>query len=123
MAENYPKVEPLSPVNVTSNYNVTSTPYGLNGIAILRESDHEQLQSYRNMSEVEQDYDIDSDVWQQANNYFGGLNGDNGLLQVISFDKNYGQNTSGNGSPIITPPSGGQSGSNDKQSDNKGGNQ
>ncbi|WP_105965055.1 hypothetical protein [Apilactobacillus micheneri] len=109
------KVEPLSPVEVTNNYNQANTPYGLNGVAIFHESDHEQVQSYRDMEAVEQDYGIDSDVWKQANSYFTGLNASNGLVQVISFNKNYGNSTGG---PIVTPP-GGTNNTDDKKGDVK----
>lgn len=95
----YTKVQPLSAVVVTNNYNVVATPYGLNGIAIPNESDHEGIQSYRTMSEVEQDWDVDSNVWTQANAYFSGLTGNNGLFQVVSYDRHYGQSSGGNTNP------------------------
>lgn len=114
MVNTYPKVQQLSAVTVSSVFNPTAAPYGMNGIALLNESDHENLQSYRSMDEVEQDYDIDTDIWKSANAYFNALNSNNGLVQVISFDRNYGNNSGGAMNPPSTPNQ-----PNDKKGDDK----
>ncbi|TPR16645.1 hypothetical protein [Apilactobacillus timberlakei] len=119
MADNtaaYPKVVPMNAVIVNSDFKQNVAPYGLRGMAILNESDHEGIQSYRSMSDLEQDYSLDSNVWKQAKAYFDGLNDFNGLFQVINFDRNYGDSTGG---PIIPPVNNGGNNSPSNNSDGK----
>lgn len=77
----------LSPVHVSTTIKVVYVDPGMKGVIYPLAGDKAGIQTYRSMLQVEQDYDIDSDIWNQANAYFGKAL--DGQFQVLTYDQNY----------------------------------
>lgn len=78
---------PISPVIVSTAFKQTITDPGMRGVVLPVSSDKDGIKLYRSLSELEDDYDIDTPTWNQANAYFAGA--DDGAFYVMTYNKAY----------------------------------
>lgn len=77
----------LSPVHVVTTFKREITDAGMRGVLLPVASDHESLANYRSLSALQDDFDIDTPIWNQANAYFKGSA--DGSFFVMNYEKNY----------------------------------
>lgn len=77
----------LSPVHVVTTFKREITDAGMRGTLLPVASDHESLSNYRSLNALQDDYDIDTPIWNQANAYFKGSA--DGSFFVMNFEKDY----------------------------------
>lgn len=66
----YTVLQQIGPVHVVNKWTKESPNIGLTAMLLPFASDHEELKTYSSLSEVENDFDPDSDIWKAANAYF-----------------------------------------------------
>ncbi|WP_268914032.1 DUF3383 family protein [Lentilactobacillus sp. SPB1-3] len=76
------KIETLSPINIITTYDRPVKAAGLAGVAYLVKGTKIALQSYHFLAEVEKDYDLGTEIYNAADNYFA--NDESPLFQVIT---------------------------------------
>lgn len=81
------RVIEVSSAHVTTNYAQVVGPIGMRGTQMGVASDKESIKCYRSLADVQDDYDIDSTVWNQANAYFSGAA--DGAFFIMTYDPNY----------------------------------
>ncbi|GAX04070.1 hypothetical protein IWT140_01707 [Secundilactobacillus pentosiphilus] len=72
----------LSPVHVSTTETQVVADPGQKGVLYVNVGDNDGLQTFRNIADVEQNYDADSPIWNQAHAYFEGA--PDGQAQVMS---------------------------------------
>lgn len=76
----------LSPVHVSTTVNQTWSDAGQRGVIYINKSDHDGLETFRYLDQLEASYDVDDPIWDQGNAYFKGA--PDGQVQVLSVDQN-----------------------------------
>ena len=74
----------LSPAHVSTTETQVVADPGQKGVLYPNVTDHDGLETFRSLADVEQVYDADSPIWNQANAYFEGA--PDGQVQVMSVD-------------------------------------
>lgn len=87
------KVATLSPVHINTQYDRPKLDVGMAGVKLIVSDKGEGLQSYENLNQVINDYDIDSDIYKFAATYFSNENSP--LFQVLKYVKASTQSTDG----------------------------
>lgn len=77
----------VSSVHVTTNYSSVVGDIGMRGVQMGVAGDKEGIKCYRSLANLEDDYDIDTPVWNQAKAYFDGVS--DGAFFVRTYDPNY----------------------------------
>lgn len=85
------KVATLSPVHINTQYDRPKLDVGMAGVKLIVSDKEEGLQSYENLNQVINDYDIDSDIYKFAAAYFSNENSP--LFQVLKYVKTSTQST------------------------------
>ncbi|HJE00108.1 MAG TPA: DUF3383 family protein [Levilactobacillus brevis] len=81
------RVIEVSSVHVTTSYAQVVSYIGMRGVQMGVAGDKEGIKCYRSLADLEDDYDIDTPVWNQGNAYFGGAS--DGAFFVRTYDPNY----------------------------------
>ncbi|WP_203642977.1 DUF3383 family protein [Levilactobacillus andaensis] len=81
------RVIEVSSVHVTTSYAQVVSDIGMRGVQMSVAGTKEGIKNYRSLADLQDDYDIDTPVWNQANAYFKGT--PDGAFFVMTYDKDY----------------------------------